>query len=44
MRTRNRGEGSFERTGYIAVYDIDNFVFDDQGMRFRFAARVANAE
>ena len=39
--SKNRGEGFFERTGYIAVYNIDGLVLDDEGMRFRFADRIA---
>ncbi len=42
--SKNRGEGFFERTGYIAVYKIDNLIIDDKGMRFRFADRIANAK
>jgi hypothetical protein len=40
---KNRGEGFFERTGYIAVYKIEEFVLDDQSMRFRFKQRIPNA-
>jgi len=41
---KNRGEGFFERTGYVAVFSIDGFVVDDAGMRFRFTERIANAK
>jgi hypothetical protein len=40
---KSRGEGFFERTGYVAVYAIDDFRVDDEGMRFRFTDRIANA-
>jgi hypothetical protein len=42
--SKNRGEGFFERTGYVAVYNIDDLVVDDEGLRFRFADRIANAK
>lgn len=34
--SRNRGEGFFARTGYVAVYPISDLVIDEVGMRFRF--------
>jgi hypothetical protein len=37
--TKNRGFGFFQRTGYVGVFDIADFVLDDSGMRLRFVAR-----
>ena len=38
--SKQRAEGFFQRTGYVAVYDIADFVLDDRGMRFRFVGRI----
>jgi hypothetical protein len=41
--SKERGAaGYFTRTGYIAVFTIDNFVLDEDSMRFRFVRRIAN--
>jgi hypothetical protein len=32
----------FERTGYIAVWAVDDVEFDDNGLRFRFVDRVCS--
>jgi hypothetical protein len=37
--SKNRGEGYFERSNTITVYDISDFALDDAGMRFRFVRR-----
>ena len=41
---KGRGGGFFSRTGYIAVYGIDDFIIDDEGMRLRFTDRIINAK
>ena len=28
-----------ERTGYVAVYEVDNVEFDENGLRFEFMSR-----
>ena len=33
-RSKTRDERFFERTGYIAVYNIDGLIVDDEGMRW----------
>ena len=40
MESKQRAEGFFQRTGYVAVYDIADFVLDDRGTRFRFVGRI----
>jgi hypothetical protein len=40
---KKRGEGFFERTGYVAVFTIVDFALDDQGMRFHFKERIPHA-
>ena len=42
-KSKNRGAGFFARTGYVGVFDIDGLVVDDNGTRFNFTRRVANA-
>ena len=37
----NKGEG-FDRTGYIAIYEVDNVEFDANGLRFEFKKRLDN--
>jgi hypothetical protein len=32
----------FERTGYIAVWTVDDVEFDDTGLRFRFSEKVCD--
>jgi hypothetical protein len=39
-----RGEGFFTRAGYIGVFEISDIVLDDDGLRFNFVRRIANAE
>jgi hypothetical protein len=39
-----RGAGFFERDGYIAIYEIDDVILDDDGLRFCFGRRLANAK
>lgn len=34
------GKTGFTRTGYIAVYSVDDVIFDHDGLRFRFVARL----
>ncbi|MGB9151690.1 MAG: hypothetical protein WCD70_01215 [Alphaproteobacteria bacterium] len=33
-------DGGFERTKYIAVYDVDNFRVDETGLYFDFKKRI----
>jgi hypothetical protein len=32
----------FERTGYIAIWTVEDVEFDENGLRFRFAERACN--
>ena len=34
------GKTGFTRTGYIAVYSVDDITFDQKGLRFRFVSRL----
>jgi hypothetical protein len=41
---KTRGAGYFQRDGYVAIYEIDDIAVDDDGLRFRFGRRIANAK
>ena len=40
----NENKTAFERTGYVAIYDIDNIALTDSELRFDFIKRLAEAE
>jgi hypothetical protein len=33
---------TFRRTGYVAIYEVEDVEFDETGLRFRFISRVAD--
>jgi hypothetical protein len=35
---------NFKRDGYIALYEIDNLIIDEQTLRFEFISRLADLE
>jgi hypothetical protein len=39
-----RGGGYFKRDGYVAIYEVDDITVDENGLRFRFGRRLANAK
>lgn len=41
-KSRKIEDGKFERSGYVAIYRIDDFDSSDGQVRFRLVERIAN--
>ena len=40
----HHGEGKFQRTKPIAIFEVDNIIFDENGLKFDFTKRVDEAQ